>query len=143
MHVRDDPATVADALHSAAIHVLRRASAVDPESGLTPARLSALSVVVFAGPLTVGELAAAEQVRSPTMTSLVNGLEAAGLVARQPAPDDGRSVLVVATPRGSRVLQRARARRVAELTERLAGLPARVLATLRRAATLMERVAAS
>lgn len=141
--MRDDPATVADLLHSAAVHVLRRASAVDPESGLTPARLSALSVVVFAGPLTVGDLAAAEQVRSPTMTSLVNALEEAGLVARRPAPDDRRSVLVVATARGRRVLQRARARRVAELTERLTGLPARDLATLRRAAGLMERVAAT
>jgi DNA-binding MarR family transcriptional regulator len=141
--VPEDPATVADVLHSAAIHVLRRASAVDPESGLTPARLSALSVVVFAGPLTVGDLAAAEQVRSPTMTSLVNGLEAAGLVARRADPDDGRAVQVVATAKGRRVLQRARARRVAALTERLGRLPQRDLATLRRAAALMERAAAA
>lgn len=138
----DDPVDVANRLHSAAIHVLRRASGADPASGLTPARLSALSVVVFAGPLTVGDLAAAEQVRSPTMTSLVNGLEGAGLVRRRPDPDDGRGVLVEATAQGRRVLQRARARRVRVLADRLAGLGARDLATLRRAAALMERVAA-
>lgn len=140
--MRHDPADVADRLHSAAIHVLRRASRVDPEAGLTPARLSALSVVVFAGPLTVGELAAAEQVRSPTMTSLVNGLEDAGLVARRPDGDDRRVVRVVATAKGRRILQRARSRRIAVLADRLAVLPARDLATLRRAAELMEQVAA-
>ena len=66
---------VADRLHSAAIHLLRRAREHDQESGLSPARLSALSVVVFRGPLTLGELAAAEDVRSATMTGIVNGLE--------------------------------------------------------------------
>lgn len=137
-----DVAEVADRLHSAAIHLLRAVSRPDELSGLTPARLSALSVVVFAGPLTVGRLADAEQVRSPTMSTLVTGLEADGLVTRRPAPGDRRSVLVAATPKGRRVLQRARARRLGVLTERLAGLPGRDRATLRRAAALMERLAA-
>lgn len=137
-----DVVQVADRLHSAAIHLLRRVSRTDELSGLTPARLSALSVVVFAGPLTVGQLAAAEQVRSPTMSTLVTGLESDGLVARRPAPDDRRSVLVVATAKGRRVLQRARERRLAVLAERVEVLPARDRATLSRAAALMERIAA-
>ena len=66
-----DPATVADHLHSAAIHLLRLVRRRDAETGLSPARLSALSVLVFGGPRTVGDLAADEQVRSPTMSRLV------------------------------------------------------------------------
>ncbi len=100
---------VADRLHSAAIHLLRRVRVRDVELGLSGPRLSALSVVVFAGPLTVGELAAAEQVRSPTMTRLVDGLEGEGLVTREPNPVDARSVLVRATDdRPARALARAR-----------------------------------
>jgi len=72
----------ADKLHSASIHVLRRVAREDPASGLSAARLSALSVLVFGGPRTLGELAAAERVRPPTMTSIVRGLEAAGQIGR-------------------------------------------------------------
>src|SRR5207253_1577300 len=81
---------VADRLHSAAIHLLRLVRREDTASGLTPARLSALSVLVFGGPRTVGELAAAEQVRSPTMSRLVAGMESDGLVERRPSTDDRR-----------------------------------------------------
>ncbi len=56
---------VADRLHSAAIHLLRRLRRTDEATGLSPARLSALSVVVYAGPRTLGELAGIEQVRPP------------------------------------------------------------------------------
>src|SRR5919204_601997 len=69
----------ADRLHSASIHVLRRVAREDAASGLSAARLSALSVLVFGGPRTLGELAAAERVRPPTITSIVRGLEDAGL----------------------------------------------------------------
>src|SRR5690349_10640601 len=88
---------VADRLHSAAIHLLRRAREQDDTSGLSASRLSALSVVVFRGPLTLGELAKAEAVRSATMTGIVNGLVADELVRRRPHADDGRAVLVEAT----------------------------------------------
>src|SRR5919204_2378557 len=97
----------ADRLHSASIHVLRRVAREDAASGLSAARLSALSVLVFAGPRTLGELAAAERVRPPTMTSIVRGLEGAGLVRREPDPDDGRVTRVRATAKGERILQRA------------------------------------
>jgi DNA-binding MarR family transcriptional regulator len=132
---------VADRLHSAAIHLLRRVRVRDVELGLSGPRLSSLSVVVFAGPLTVGELAAAEQVRSPTMTRLVDGLEREGLVTREPNPADARSVLVRATPTGRLVLSRGRAARIGDLAARLTALDAPSLATLREASALIERVA--
>ncbi|MEX2326023.1 MAG: MarR family transcriptional regulator, partial [Gemmatimonadaceae bacterium] len=82
-----DQAAVADRLHSAAIHLLRRLRKQDDRSGITAARLSALSVVVFAGPVTMGQLALAEQVTAPTMTRLVAAMERDGLVAREPDRD--------------------------------------------------------
>lgn len=111
--------------------------------GLTPARASALSVLVFGGPRTVGGLAAAEGVRSPTMTALVSGLEADGLVRRRPARDDARQVIVEATPRGRRILSQGRQRRVARLERMLAGVSAADIAVLARAAELMEAAASS
>jgi DNA-binding MarR family transcriptional regulator len=132
---------VADRLHSGAIHLLRRVRGRDAEPGLSGPRLSALSVVVFAGPLTVRELAAAEQVRSPTMTRLVDALQRDGLVTREPNPEDARSVLVRATPTGKLVLSRGRARRVEDLAARLTALTPEELVTMRAAADLMERVA--
>ena len=67
---------------------------VDAEAGLTPARLSALSVLVFGGPVPLGRLARIEGVSSPTMTRLVDALEAAGLAAREAHPDSDRMVMV-------------------------------------------------
>jgi DNA-binding MarR family transcriptional regulator len=134
-------AVVADRLHSAAIHLLRRLRAEDAASGLTAPRLSALSVIVYGGPVTLGALAAAEQVRPPTMTRLVTALEQAGLVTRNPATDDRRQILLCATPEGRRLLEEGRARRTASLARRLAALPAADLAALAHAADLLERLA--
>lgn len=106
---------VADRLHSAAIHLLRRLRREDDASGISAPRLSALSVVVFGGPLTIGELAAAEQVRVPTMSRLVGTLEADGLVRRILDPLDRRVVRVEATAAGRRLLHAGRRRRVAAL----------------------------
>jgi DNA-binding MarR family transcriptional regulator len=111
-------AGLADALHSAAIHLLRRVRTEDARTGLTPARLSALSVVVYAGPVSLGTLAEAEGVRSPTMTGIVRGLESAGLVRRRNDPLDHRAVVIATTPKGRRLLSVARARRL-HLLERL------------------------
>ena len=129
---------VADLLHSAAIHLLRRAREQDDESGLSPARLSALSVVVFRGPLTLGELAAAEGVRSATMTGIVNGLERGGLVRRRPHERDGRAVLIEATTAGRRLLERARARRIDLVASRLEASSAEERELLWQAAELLE-----
>src|SRR3954466_1640614 len=91
---RDAPADIADRLHSAAIHLLRRLRREDDASGLPAPQLSALSVIVFGGPVTLGGLAQAEQVRPPTITKVVTALEDAGLVEREVDPDDRRVVRV-------------------------------------------------
>jgi DNA-binding MarR family transcriptional regulator len=131
---------LADRLHSAAIHVLRSVREADAESGLSPARLSVLSVLVFGGPITIGELAAAEQVRPPTMTRLVDGLVTDRLAARE-AAEDRRSCVVRATSRGTKLLHAARQRRVARLTRGINALKAEEREVLGRAASIMERVA--
>src|SRR5512138_2757295 len=128
---------VADRLHSAAIHLLRRAAEQDRAAGLSRARLSALSVVVFRGPLTHGELAAAEGVRSATMTGIVNGLERDGLVRRRPHGRDRRSVNIEATAAGRRLLERARTRRIDRVAARLDDLPPEDVETLARAADVL------
>ncbi|HEX5180653.1 MAG TPA: MarR family transcriptional regulator [Gemmatimonadaceae bacterium] len=133
-----DPDVVADRLHSAAIHILRRVRREDTGMGLSAPRASALSVVVFGGPITLGALAATEQVRPPTMTHLVRALEALGLVTRVADPEDGRIVRIAATRRGTRLLAAGRARRVRVLSRQLRTLSKRDLATLARAAELLD-----
>jgi DNA-binding MarR family transcriptional regulator len=134
-----DARDAADRLHSAAIHLLRAARRVDDETGLTAARLSALSVLVFGGPTTIGRLARAEQVSAPTMSRLVRGLERDGLVAREANAEDARSVVVSATPEGRRLLEEGRERRIAELATRLASLSAEEIGAIGHAAALVER----
>src|SRR6266478_4452928 len=112
----------ADRLHSAAIHLLRRLRVRDRESGVGPAQLSALSVLVLGGgPRSLGELAEAEQVRPPTMSRIVAGLVRAGLV-RRGKTEDGRRVRLEATAKGTRMLQEGRRRRVESLAEALSSL---------------------
>ncbi len=136
-----DPAThLADRLHSAAIHLLRHLRQEDDASGLTAPRLSALSVIVFGGPLTVGELARTEQVRPPTISRLVSDLEKQGLVARREDPGDRRVRWVEATQKGHRLLQEGRRRRVDRLARRLRSLSGKDKKTLTRAAALLEQL---
>jgi DNA-binding MarR family transcriptional regulator len=131
---------VADRLHSASIHLLRRVRRRDAESGVTAPHLSALSVLVFGGARTLGELAEAEQVRPPSITRIVRNLEAQGLVEREADPDDGRVVRVRATEEGRAVLDEGRRRRIADLAGRLGELGDAELETLELAAELIERV---
>jgi DNA-binding MarR family transcriptional regulator len=107
---------------------------------LSGPRLSALSVVVFGGPLTLGELAAAEQVKPPTMTRLVRALEAHGLVARKPDERDGRIVWLRATPKGRRLMAEGRARRVSALADGLRSLDDSDVTLLKNALDTLERV---
>jgi DNA-binding MarR family transcriptional regulator len=112
---------VADRLHSAAIHLLRRLRVSDRASGVGPAQLSALSVLVFGGPRSLGELAEAEQVRAPTMSRIVAGLERAGLVRRQ-STEDKRRLRLEATAKGTKVMQEGRKRRVESLAQAVSSL---------------------
>ena len=138
---RDTSGELADALHSAAIHLLRRLRRRDTESGLSPARLSALSVIVFGGPMRISALARAEQVRTPTMTPIVAALEQEGLITREPDEGDARASILSATPRGQKLMTEGRARRVATLTAAVGKLPRSDRDVLRRAAVLLEQLA--
>jgi len=135
-----DPAIVAGRLHSAAIHLLRRLRKQDDRTGITAARLSALSVAVFAGPVTMGQLASAEQVTAPTMTRLVAAMGRDGLVTRDRDAEDGRVVWIRATAKGARILHAARNRRVAALTADLAALDRSELSLVAEAAEIIERL---
>src|SRR5712692_10566222 len=135
--------TVADRLHSAAIHLLRRLRRQDDAMGLTPARASALSIMVFGGPVTLGQLAAAEQVSAPTTTRLVVGMERDGLVRREDDERDGRVVWLHPTAKGTRLLHEGRRRRVAALATELAALGVTERDTLAAAADIIERMLAT
>ena len=131
---------VANALHSAAIHLLRRLRREDEHAGIGPARLSVLSVLVFGGPMRLTDLARVEQVKPPTMTKLVDALEGEGLVKRRGDDTDARAFRVEATRRGTALLHQARRRRVARLAEALARIPQEELDILSRAPEIIERL---
>jgi DNA-binding MarR family transcriptional regulator len=134
---------LADQLHSAAIHLLRHLRKEDDASGLSAPRLSALSVVVFGGPITLGRLANAEQVKPPTMTRIVTGLEKEGLVQRKGEPRDRRLTTIHATPKGQRVLAAGRARRVELLADAVERLGAKEVAELGRGVQLLRELVES
>jgi DNA-binding MarR family transcriptional regulator len=139
----EDAEALADHLHSAAIHLLRHLRKEDDASGLSAPRLSALSVVVFGGPLTLGELARAEQVKPPTMTRIVTGLEREGLVKRKGDPHDRRLTHIEATSKGRKVLAAGRARRVKKLATAVSRMEKKELAELRRGVQLLRDVVTS
>lgn len=122
------------------MHLLRQVRVRDTESALTSARLSALSTLVRQGPLSVGELAAAEQVTAPTMSRLVTALERESYVSREPDAGDGRRIQVVATEAGVRALVEARRRRVERLASLLDALPAERRGAVLDATSILESV---
>ncbi len=130
----------ADRLHSAAIHLLRRLRVLDESTGISGPRLSALSVIVFGGPVTITQLAAAEQVRPPTISRMVKELEYEGLVKRKTDAKDRRVRRISATSAGRRLLENGRRRRVDALAEMLAELPASERDQVKRAATIIDRL---
>jgi DNA-binding MarR family transcriptional regulator len=137
-HVGDSD-ELASRLHSAVLHLLRRLAREDRATGESPARLSALSVLVFSGPRPIGQLARDERVSAPTMTRLVAGLQADGLVSRTADPDDRRTQRIAATARGREILVAGRARRVAALEALLVGVAEEDRAALASAVTIIEQ----
>ena len=105
-----------------------------------PARLSALSVLVFGGPMSLGELAAAEQVKPPTMSRVVAGLEQNGLVERFADSNDARRVRLCATAKGVKLMKQGRRRRIQYLAQNLERRPAYELEVVRHAVEILERV---
>jgi DNA-binding MarR family transcriptional regulator len=131
---------VADRLHSVAIHLLRRVRKKDAAMGEGPARISALSVLVFGGPMTLGQLAAAEQVRPPTMSRVVAGLRRSGLVQTVADPNDARRKEIRASRKGIRLIQLGRKRRVGYLAAQLGELDGDEVRRLAKAIKSLERM---
>ncbi|MDQ1407023.1 MAG: hypothetical protein QOG55_2652 [Acidobacteriaceae bacterium] len=136
---KDDAYCIGDLLHSAAIHLLRKVRAQDRNAGIGPAQLSALSVLVFGGQRSLKELAEAEEVRPPTMSRIVVGLERMRLVRRK-ATDDKRRMLLEATARGVKILQEGRRRRVKMLVAALQELSEDELREAAAAAEFMRKL---
>ncbi|MBS0383767.1 MAG: MarR family transcriptional regulator [Proteobacteria bacterium] len=139
---KSNPLEVADRLHSAAIRLLRRLRVADDETGLSAPKLSALSVLVFAGPQSLKELARAEQVTPPTMSKLVADLETEGLAIKHADHKDKRGVRIEVTAKGRALMEEGRRRRLALWRKKLARLPKADLALLDDATRLMLRIAA-
>jgi DNA-binding MarR family transcriptional regulator len=131
---------LAQQLHSAAIHLLRRLRRSDDQMGLSGPRASALSVLVFGGPASLAQLAKAEQVKPPTMARLVDALEAAGLARREADKSDLRAVRIRATAKGRKLLLEGRARRLNQLTKMLEAATASERAALTSAVGTLQRL---
>jgi DNA-binding MarR family transcriptional regulator len=107
--------------------------------GISPARASALSVLVFGGARSLTELATAERVTNATMSKLVAAMERERLVRRHPDVNDARSIRIEATPKGRRVLERGRSKRLELLGRLLEDATDAEMAAVRTAATVLER----
>jgi len=130
---------LADRLHSAAIHLLRRARRGDPLTGATQSQLSALSVLM-SGPKTLGDLAAAEQVRAPTVSRLAAEMVRLGLIRRRADPRDARVVRVEMTAKGRRVLGKGRELRIADIEGRVRRLSPPEVDALAKAVNIVEEM---
>jgi len=117
-----------------------RQDAAAETRGLTPTSVSALVTIELHGPLTPSELAEIERVKRPSMTRTLGCLEREGLVERMPDPADGRSALVSVNAAGRERLRRLRRRKNAYLARRLRQLPEEDLATLERAAAILDQM---
>ena len=136
----DRAVELANRLNSAAIHLLRRIGRDDAADGVTGARLSALSVLVYGGVQTSSELARREGVAAPTMTPIVDALVRDGLVVRESQPGDRRVSRLTATPAGRELMERGRARRIRNLADELRRLSSADLQRLERAADVLDRL---
>ena len=124
------------------LSVTRLARRLRQQTGLdaSPTQLAALATIERQGPITLGELAAAERVQPPTVTAAVGRLEQEGLVRRTPDRTDRRVVRVSATAAGKRLLARNRSRKTAFLSSRLESLDDDERATLAAATVLLDRL---
>ena len=139
-----DVREVAAALQMSIGLLRRRLRQVRPEGELTLPEIAALARLDRAGPATASALARLEQISPQSMGATLAGLEARGLVARSPDPDDGRRIVLSVTGPGQQVLRDKRSARTEQLAQALsAGFTATELDQLRAAAPLLERLAHS
>ena len=113
------------------------------ESGLSATLTAALATISREGPMTLGELAAREQVAPPSITKVVGKLEDRGLVERRVDDRDRRVTRVEISPAGTEQLVAARNRRTAWLATRLFDLDPVELDGLAQALTVLDALAAA
>ncbi|WP_022883618.1 MarR family winged helix-turn-helix transcriptional regulator [Glaciibacter superstes] len=129
-----DRRTVAELSHDFRLangRLARRLRQEKPENELTAGQFSALGSLFANGPMTLTELSDHERVTPPSMNRTVNHLVETGFVARTPAADDGRKVVLTPTDDGVAIMRETRKRRDAWLAQRvrkLAPAERRVLA---------------
>ncbi|MET3804282.1 DNA-binding MarR family transcriptional regulator [Nakamurella sp. UYEF19] len=132
-----DVAPLANELRLAIHRLTRRLRQQHPTHDLTLTQISALAIIWRDGPITAGELAIREQVRPPSITRVVDGLENAGVVVRKDNPADGRQVLVEITEEGVTRMESYVEAREAWLARQLADLPSKDREILHRAAVIL------
>jgi DNA-binding MarR family transcriptional regulator len=125
----------------AVMRTSRRLRTESASAEMSPGQYSVLAAIL-AGPRTVGQLAAREQIQAPSMTRIVNALAAAEFVSREENPQDKRQVVVQITDSGGAALLRARSKRTAWLAQRVAALTAQERATLHQAALILQEMSA-
>jgi DNA-binding MarR family transcriptional regulator len=134
-------ADLAPTLRMAVLRLARVLRQQDVHTGATMSQLSALSMLALHGAMTLGELAARERVRPPSMTRIAAALEEQGFVSREPDANDRRVARLRVTRDGERVLAESRARRTAFLQLQLQGLSAEEREAVEAAVPLLERLA--
>lgn len=135
-----DCSEVAALLHDRFSRLTRQMRNMDLPQGMTPERLSALAVIEKRGPISVTALADKEMVRPATMSRMVSALVEEGLVKRSEDKNDGRGVLVSATPKGRRAYHRAHQQRLQQFAEALSTLNPEQLSAMRGLASALERL---
>jgi DNA-binding MarR family transcriptional regulator len=132
-------AEVAALLHEQFARLARELRNLELPQGITPERLSALSVIDRRGPISVTALADQEMVRPATMSRMVSALVDDGLVKRSDDKADGRGVLVTTTTKGRRIYQRAQEQRLRHFAEALERLSDEQLVAMRALTGQLER----
>lgn len=138
----DARSEIAVLLHEQFARLTRQLRTMELPHGMTPERLSALSVIDKRGPISITALAENEMVRPATMSRMVTALVEEGLVKRGDDKDDGRGVLVTTTSKGRRAFQRAQEQRLRHFAEVLESLSGEQLSAMRNLASALERLTA-
>jgi DNA-binding MarR family transcriptional regulator len=136
----DTRTEIAALLHEQFARLTRQLRTLELPQGMTPERLSALSVIDKCGPISVTALAEKEMVRPATMSRMVTALVEEGLVKRSDDKSDGRGVLVSVTPKGRRAFQRAQEQRLQHFAEVLDSMNDEQLASMRSLTSALERL---
>jgi DNA-binding MarR family transcriptional regulator len=124
-----------EALYTLAAGIIRRRSRT-----LSLTALSTLATLEHTGPRRLTDLAVAEEISQPSMTSLVTQLEQLGLAERRRDRADARVVLVAITRAGRQLMRERRRAGAQALTELIDKLDERDVAELHAALPALVRL---